>query len=115
MDASGASQLGGSSDRTVCVLRIGSFNVGIDQNMLKSKKVRQYLNKVEDIIAACVQDAGLHIMNLCELGGHLEGLSAAGILATHLKLFQDPAPPSVSINSNYLTAWGFEADATQLA
>ena len=49
----------------VCMLRIRSFNAGVSQNMLTGKKVRQYMHKVEDIITTCVQDAGLHIMNLC--------------------------------------------------
>ena len=73
----GEIQQGGSSAGTVvgtvCVLRIGSFNVGIDQNMLEGKEAGKYILKVEDIITTCVQDGGLHIMNLCELGGHKQG------------------------------------------
>ena len=72
-----ASQLGGKSAATVCVFRIGSFNVGIDQNMLSCKRTCEYMRKVEDIITKCVQDANLHIMNLCELGGHQQGPSSS--------------------------------------
>ena len=103
----------GSSDGTVCVVRIGSFNVGVPQSMLTSKNQETYLKKIEDIITLCVQDRGLHIMNLCELGGHLEGLPSAGIDARDMQIFQGLKAPSVMVNSNYLTAWGFDADTTQ--
>ena len=98
------------------MLRIGSFNAGIDQNMLKSKKAQQYVHKLEDIITACVQDAGLHIMNFCEVGGHRQGLPKAGIHGHDVKIFRHQprvAAPSVIINDNYLTVYGFDADATQ--
>ena len=72
-DSADASQLGGSSARTVSMFRIGSFNVGVDQDMLVSMRTFEYMRKVEDVITTCVQDAGLHIMNLCELGGHQQG------------------------------------------
>ena len=55
------------------MFRIGSFNVGVDQDMLVSMRTFEYMRKVEDVITTCVQDAGLHIMNLCELGGHQQG------------------------------------------
>ena len=85
--SSDASQLGGSSDGKVCMLRIGSFNAGIDQKMLKSKKAQQYVHKQEDIITACVQYAGLHTMKLCEVGSHRQGLPKAGIHAHDMNIF----------------------------
>ena len=108
-----ASQRAGSSHGTVHTLRIGSYNVGVDQNMLLSRKACKYLSKAEDIISTCVQDGVLHIMNFCELGGHRQGLPAAGINAQDFKIFLGPEAPFVSVNSNYLTAWGFVADTTQ--
>ena len=108
-----ASQLSGSSDGTSYMFRIGSFNFGIEQKMLTGKRCRDYMRKAQDIITTCVQDAGLHIMNGCEFGGHRQGLSAAGIHAKDMSLFQGTYAPSVSSNSNYLTAWGFDADTTQ--
>jgi hypothetical protein len=62
-------------------MRIGSFNVGVHQDMLTSKKMHTYMHKVEDIITTCVQDSGLHIMNLCEFGGHLQGLTGTPLRA----------------------------------
>ena len=74
---SDASQLEGSSEtRIVSRIRIGSFNVGVDQNMLAGKRCNATLKKVEDIIATCVRDSALDIMNLCESGGHRQGLHA---------------------------------------
>jgi len=52
-------------------------------------------------------------MNLCEFGGHRRGPSAAGISLLDMKIFQGPTAPSFSIHSNYLTAWGFDADTNQ--
>ena len=114
-----ASQLAGSSGDAsqlagVQSIRIGSFNVGVHQDMLTSKNWRKCLRKVEHIIRTCVQDVGLHIMNLCELGGHLGGLAQAGISEFDMDIFQGSAAPFVDVNSNYLIAWGFGADANQL-
>ena len=104
-----ASQLGGSSDGTVVRLRIGSVNAGVEQSMMTGRRKDRCKLKIEHIIAACVQGAGLHIMSLCEVGGHLQGPSVAG-----MKIFEGPKGPSISTNSNYLTAWDFDADTTQL-
>ena len=91
---SDASQLGGSPrPREVSRSRIGSFNVGVFQDMLTGRKFKFYLREVEDIITTCVQDAQLDIMNLCEFGGHLQGLSAAGLDARDMKIFKGPAAP----------------------
>ena len=108
-----ASQLTGSSDGTVSMFRIGSYNVGVDQSKLTSENAKAVLDKVENIITTCVKDFGLDIMNLCEFGGHLQGLSDAGISAKDMNIFNGPQATSVSVNSNYLTSWGFNADTTQ--
>ena len=71
-----ASQLGGSSDGTVFRFCIGSFNLGIQQEMLTSRRVSRHLHKIEDIITTCVQE-GVHIMSLCEFGGQQQGPFAA--------------------------------------
>ena len=114
LPAGASSSADGSSDESVCMVRIGSFNVGVAQEQLTSDgKIRGCLHKVENIIAGCVQDAGIHIMNLCELGGYCQGLPAAGIYADNMEIFQGPEAPRVAIDCNYLTAWGFDADTTQ--
>ena len=88
-----ASQPAGRSYGTV-------YTAGVDQEMLtSSRNVRKHMHNVEKVIKTCVQDEGLHIMNLCELGGHRQGLSAAGIY-----IFEGPTPAAVSVNKNYLTA-----------
>ena len=107
-----ASQLGGSSGGSTCMVRIGSFNLGMQQEMLTSSKQSRHLQKTEDIITICVQE-GVHFINLCEFGGHRRGPSEAGISLLDMKIFQGPTAPSFSIHSNYLTAWGFGADTNQ--
>ena len=100
-----------TSDR--CVLRIGSYNVGIQQNMLASKNVQSICKHLGEIIATCVEEWGLHIMNFCEVGGHMQGLHKAGINIRDLTIFESSDGPRVSVQHNYLTAWNFEADAEQ--
>ena len=50
-----ASQLSVSLHETTWAFRIGSFNVGMMQDMLTSRSKEKYMNKVEDIITTCVQ------------------------------------------------------------
>ena len=71
--------------------------------LTSKKKVRTHLRKAEYIIKTCVQGERLDIMNLCELGGHRQGLSAAGIYPNAMKI-SDGTPASVSVNKNNLTA-----------
>ena len=53
-------------------------------------------------------------MSLCELGGHKQGFDAANISALDMDIFRGTAAASVSVESNYLTAWGFNVDTPQL-
>ena len=105
--------MSGASGAPVTAIRIGSFNVGVEQDMLTCRGAQDYIHKTEHIITTCAKVGALHIMNLCELGGHRQGLSAANINALDMSIFRGTAAPSVSVNSNYLTAWGFDADTPQ--
>ena len=59
-----ASQPAGRSYGRVYTLGIGSYNVGVYQDMLTSSRtVRKYMHKVERIIKTCVQGERLDIMN----------------------------------------------------
>ena len=104
--ASDTSQVVASPVGTVCKIRIGSFNLGMGQNWISSGGRPHYTRKVENIITTCVQDAGLHIMNLCKLGLYLDD-------AVKMKIFQGPTAPSVTVHYNHLAAWGFDAEATR--
>ena len=117
---SDAAQLGDrAGERKVCRIMIGSFNVGVYQNMLDGNLSERYLRKVEHIIATCVKEVGLDIMNLCEFGGHKKGLHAVvpPIHPRTMHIFASATSPSpaVSVNNNYLTAWAFHGDASQFA
>ena len=94
-------------------INIGSFNIGIYQDMLTCRGAQEYIDQTEDIITTCVKVGRLHIMNLCELGGHRQGFAAANINALDMRIFRGTAAASVSVDSNYLTAWGFDADTPQ--
>ena len=98
-------------------IRIGSFNCGVAYSTLTGKRCYITLNKVQQIISTCVTDFGLHIMNMCELGGHRQGLLEAGITPTDMRIFDHTVigagTPTASITGNYLTSYGFDADISQ--
>ena len=111
-----ASQLGAlTKTKTVSTISIGSFNIGIKQDMLTSKNYETVLQKVEDVITACVHAAALDIMCLCECGGHRQGFHACRppIRPEDMKLFHKSPQLSVSVNANYLAAWNFIAGTSQ--
>ena len=64
-----ASQLGGLP---TVQLRLGCFNCGIDQQMLTKES---WLAKLRRVIGLGVIEGGLHLLTLCEVGGHRQGLS----------------------------------------
>ena len=92
----------------VVSLRIGSFSVGILQEMLAKKHTCNCLLKLQNIILTCVEEAGLDIMNFCEVGGHKQGLKSAGMDPLDLTIFHGVDAPCVDVVNNYFTAWGFE-------
>ena len=109
---SGASSAGHWAQ--VTDIHIGSFNIGIHQSMLTCSGAQGYLDQTERIIATCAKVGQLDIMNLCELGGHREGFAAANINEADMGIFRGTAAASVCVDSNYLTAWGFDADTTPI-
>ena len=96
------------------VVRIGSFNIGVNQSMLTAKTASETVAKIEGIIATCVQDGCLDIFSLCDLGGHRQGLRAAGINHADMRIFRAEVGPMARVDGCYLTAWGFKPDAPQL-
>ena len=65
-----------------------------EPNRRMCRDAQQHLDNIEEIVAACAEDKPLHIMNLCELGGHRRGLAAANINVLDmnvLTLLEDPS------------------------
>ena len=65
----------------VCVdqvsVNIGTFNLGRDQGKITSKAFRKTtLPNFRRIVAKGVEEGDLHLLNLCEVGGHMQGLAA---------------------------------------
>ena len=89
--------------------------MSVSSRACSTVKNRKTLSKVEYIIKVCVQDWGLDIMNLSELGSHRQGLHACRppIHADDTEIFQTYPHPFVRVNNNYLTAWAFDADTAQ--
>ena len=84
------SQLARSSDGTVCMFRVRSFNVDIDQNMRTRKRCRQHGPKIEYILTTTVQDAGLQFVDLCELDSLRQRL-LLGVPSVHVRLAESAA------------------------
>ena len=73
-----ASQLGGLP---TVQLKLGCFNCGMAQEMLSKKKHQENLSRV---IAKAVHEQDLHMVTLCEVGGHKEGLEKSTVRAQDL-------------------------------
>ena len=102
-------------DQRSYAICLGSFNFGMDQPMLRSMHSRLYMGRFEHIVATCVQEGGLHIFSGCELGGHLQGFEKAKIQYEDVSIFAQGKGPLASVDSNYMTAWNFHTDASQLS
>jgi len=94
-------------------LRLGSFNVGINQNQFKTTKaMRKVMQHLDRIIHKCVMDGVLDMISVCEVEGHLQGMPAAGISAGDLSVLARGAIQYSNVQ-NYLSCWNFKADASQ--
>ena len=104
--ASSSSSVDQPTDKSKIIhLRIGSFNVGMDQELLESDKSRESFQTLQPILETCFDDVALDIMNLCGVGGSKKGIGAAGISVHDLKMFRQIDGPNVDVNNNYFTIW----------
>ena len=67
-----------------CVARVevnvGSFNLGLYQQQIESTRFpKGTLKNFRRIIAKGFEEGDLHLLNLCEVGGHKQGLPASHI------------------------------------
>ena len=62
-------------------LRIGTFNCGIQQEMLS---VQKHIRNLRRVITKLVGEQWLHMVNLCEVGSHKQGLSRSMMCAQEL-------------------------------
>ena len=61
-------------------INIGTFNIGVPQSMMTSKKFgSKGLRNMRRIMSKLVDTGSLHLLNLCEMGDHREGLASAGV------------------------------------
>ena len=67
---------GGDAEPVRVQLRVGTFNVGIHQEMLDKKR---HQNKFRQIILKGFMDGNCSLMGFCEVGGHMQGLEDANI------------------------------------
>ena len=68
---------GGRASETVHVeVRVGTFTVGIDQNLLGEK---EHERKLSHMMAHGFAQGNLNLLSFCEVGGHRQGLEAVPI------------------------------------
>ena len=67
----------------VC-LSVGTFNLGIDQQMLKGSNLPDHEHNLRRITRNAMVSEGCHVLAFCEVGGHKLGLEAAGIEASDI-------------------------------
>ena len=68
---------GGRASETVHVeVRVGTFTVGIDQNLLGEK---EHQRKLSHMMAHGFAQGNLNLLSFCEVGGHRQGLEAVPI------------------------------------
>ena len=66
-------------------LNVGTFNLGLGQNKIEAKGFpKKTLPNFRRIVAKGFEEADLHLLNLCEVGGHKQGLSACRIPAASI-------------------------------
>ena len=74
-----AQPIGGALQPAGVPLRIGTFNLGISQDMLMNTFVKKHRAKYQHIMERLVCEGELDVLACCEVGGHRRGPSAAGI------------------------------------
>ena len=63
-------------------VNVGTFNLGLYQSQIESKNFETgTLRNFRRIIAKGFENGELHLLNLCEVGGHKKGLPASFIKA----------------------------------
>ena len=84
-------------------LNVGCFNAGIFQDMLLKEKHKHNLRR---ILRKSFEEGGLHLLGLCEVGGHKAGLGALGI---HPQDLLEGALPvkefRAAANQAYMSVW----------
>ena len=97
----------------VVKMRLGNFNAGVMQNQfLTTRALNKVIEHLDRIIHKCVHVGGLDMMTMCEIGGHLKGMRAAGISAGDLPVLRQGSIKYSNLQ-NYLSCWNFKADASQ--
>ena len=91
-----------SNGGRVVTVRVGSFNFGVDQNMLQRERwVRKHRGNFKRVCAEMVRQGNLDIMFGCELGGSGKGFRCASIIAKEI-LVESFGDISCAVVDNYI-------------
>ena len=101
-----ASQLGGLP---TVRLKLGCFNCGIDQIMISHDK---HMRSLRRVIGKAVHEQDLHLITLCEVGGHKQGLGQSMVCPQDL-VSQALTPHYKAISCQaYMATWQAEDEPT---
>ena len=108
-----------AADATYVSINLGTFNFGINQDMLGEKAFRSHIPNLQRVFGKLIDSADLDMCFGCEVGGHKQGLRAQKIE------LQDILAPVVGkcstvVQHGYVGCWNFApndsaGDASQLA
>ena len=88
-------------------VNVGSFNLGLDQSKIEAKRFSTVtLENFRRIIAKGFEEGDLHLLNLCEVGGHKQGLPASCIKAACLvDEALNPGEYGTQAEQAYMSIW----------
>ena len=86
---------------------LGSYNFGIDQQMLQSVKSSDWHRKMISVVEKAVNESNIDLLFGNEVGGHREGLPAVGL--SYWGVLAPAFGPHVEAEAllNYTAAWKF--------
>ena len=86
---------------------LGSYNFGIDQQMLQSVKSSDWHRKMISVVEKAVNESNIDFLFGNEVGGHREGLPAVGL--SYWDVLAPAFGPHVEAEAllNYTAAWKF--------
>ena len=94
-------------------VNVGCFNLGLHQSQIKAKSFQtSTLSNFRRIVAKGFEEGNLHLLNLCEVGGHKQGLQAQGIQADNIvdgTLLKDEY--GTHAVQNYMSIWHNTGDS----
>jgi hypothetical protein len=94
-----------ADDRAQLTIRLGTFNFGIDQQMLTGKSfTNKHRTNFQRVVQRATSEGHFDCFFGCEVGGHMQGFNAAGLSVQDMLHPLLPGSQCCS-DQNYLSSW----------